>query len=89
MKARQLSLFIFGVLLVAAILLLRVVLHTKPGLLVLAVIVVFQLLRFFYRSMRMLTMALWETSARIAEWIQENHGRRSTEKEAGHAARLL
>jgi hypothetical protein len=92
MISRRLAILIFGGLLFAAIFLLRLVLHTRPGVVVLAAILVFQLLRFFYRSMGALTITLWEISAKIAEWLQQNRGRRSTQstqKEAGHAARLL
>lgn len=89
MKPRWLRLFLFSVLLLAAMIVLRLALHTAPGLLAFAGICAVSLLYFLYRSMQVLVIALWEVSAGIVERIQESRERGASQKEAPHAARLL
>lgn len=89
MKPRWLHLFFFIVLLLAVTAMLRLTLHTGPGLIALAGGLVFRLLWFLYQSMQALVIALWELSAGIVVSLQESRARRASGKEAPDAARLL
>lgn len=89
MKPLRLQIFFFTVLLLAAMAVLRLTLHTVPGLIALAGICAVRLLWFLYRSMCALVIALWGVSAGIAERIQESRENGVSRKEAPHAARLL
>jgi len=89
MKPRWLHLFFFSVLLLAVTVVLRLALHTWPGLAALVGGLVFRLLWFLYQSMQALVIALWELSAGIVESLQESRARSASEKEVPHAARLL
>ncbi len=89
MKPRRLPIFFFIVLLLAAMAVLRLTLHTVPGLIALVGICAVRLLWFLYRSMQALVIALWGVSAGVAERIQESRGNGASGKEAPHAARLL
>jgi hypothetical protein len=89
MKPRWLHLLLFVLLLLALTTVLRLTLHTVPGLIALAGICAARLLKFLYQSMEMLVIALWDVSASIAERVQESRERRASGKEERHAARLL
>jgi hypothetical protein len=89
MKPRKLQLPLFATLTLTAVMVLRLVLGTKPGMIALAVALLIRLLWFLYQSMHVLTIALWDASASIAESIQDGRERRVAQKEARHAARLL
>jgi uncharacterized membrane protein len=89
MKPRWIQTLLFTMLLLIVVTALRFALATKPGLVVLAAVLVGRLLRFLYESMHVLTVTLWDTSASAAEAIQMARERRAVAKEARHAARLL
>lgn len=89
MKPRWLRLLLFIVLLLAVVLVLRLMLHTAPGVIGVAGVCVIRLLYFLYRSMQALITVLWEVSAVIAERIQESRVPDASEKEVPHAARLF
>jgi hypothetical protein len=89
MKPRWLRLLLFIVLLLAVVFVLRLTLHTVPGLIGVAGVCVIRLLYFLYRSMQALITVLWEVSAVIAERIQESRVPGASEKESPHATRLF
>jgi hypothetical protein len=80
---------LFCALLAPFIVLLRLLLATRFGLISAAVGVGIGVVWLLYRAMKTMAFALWEVSGLAVQFIEDVYQRRSAIKESSHATRLL